>query len=228
MKALKTHLSAEKDDAISSALEMQKHMYTTTDASQQRPPAQSTNNSTLVIKLQREIKQLKESKQEVEDRLNLKVVEESELRTEVVKLKKNQASEASRLKREVSEKYEKDLSILRDEIKLLHSNMNTVHNISQLHSSGHSGDSHNSSDILHNSTFLLPSGDSPAVGSGDSSIIMKDIREPGITAGADSINKDLKHSIEMGTAKHGMTDSGIDQGISFFCWVFIYLKITVG
>ena len=101
MRQVKAQISEEKEEAIRAALEMQKRALSDASATSlsggQRPAA---SNSALVIKLQREIKQLKDAKKDIEEQLRLRTQSDNDKTAEMRRLQHEHDVTVKRLMRE--------------------------------------------------------------------------------------------------------------------------------
>lgn len=116
LKQIKTQMSIEKDDSIKVAMEMQKRALTeqrelTSPAGAPRPS--SGSNSALIIRLQREMKQLKDSKRDLEEQLRVRTSADSEKAVELRKMKKEHRAEITRLVKEHKQEGQRDMQQLR-------------------------------------------------------------------------------------------------------------------
>ena len=97
IKQLKTQFAEEKDEAVQTALDLHRKSAD--------PFGSGSGNSALVVKLQREIKSLKESKKDLEGQLDAKRQSEDEKSVEIKKLKRD---------------YEEKIQSLSESIETLH------------------------------------------------------------------------------------------------------------
>ena len=131
IKEIKASFSQEKEDAIKVSLELQKKALleqTGRDTPVNRP---SSGNSALIVKYQRELKTLKDTRKTLEEQLRVRTNEFIDKETEIRNLKQQHDIEISRLRRETEleeiaeaqgmKKVEEDLQAMDQELCLKNS-----------------------------------------------------------------------------------------------------------
>lgn len=110
VKHLKSQLQEEKSDAVRVALEMQKRALGDGHSTPTRP---SSGNSALVVRLQREIKQLKDSKKDLEEQIRLKTIADKEKLAELRQIRKEHKAELNLLLKESKQEGAKEIQQLK-------------------------------------------------------------------------------------------------------------------
>ena len=117
LKQLRTQFSFDKEDGIKVALEMQKKALSDVrDQSPSRPT--SGSNSALIVKFQRENRQLKDSVKNLEEQLQQKTVSDSEKAAEIRRMHKEHQEELNRLVKEHKDDAQKDMEQLKKALEL--------------------------------------------------------------------------------------------------------------
>ena len=119
IRQIKSQISEEKEDAIRVALEMQKRALTDPGGSNLSPHRPSSN-SALVIKLQREIKQLKDTKRDLEDQVKVKTQSDNDKSAEIRKLQTEHDLELKKLMRESKQEVARGINQLKKAEDALH------------------------------------------------------------------------------------------------------------
>ncbi len=110
IKQVKTQLAQEKEDAIKVALELQKKAITDQRDQNSGP---TTGNSALIVKLQREIKSIKDSKRELEEQLQMRISADAQKASELQKLKKEHEVDMAKVIKEYKQAAQKDMQELK-------------------------------------------------------------------------------------------------------------------
>lgn len=114
-KQLRTQFSEEKEDAVKVALELQKKAL-----AEQFPQHPGSGSTALVVKLQREIKALKDAKKELEEHLRIKSKADLEKAAEIRRLQNDHEQEVGRLIKDAKLEAARDLHQLKKAEEALH------------------------------------------------------------------------------------------------------------
>ena len=126
----KSQAAQEKENGIKVALEMQKKALTEqrefclspngsmsssgmSGAPGATPPTGTASNSALIVRFQREIKQLKDSKKETEEQLKMRTAADNEKTTELRRIRRQHQAEMAKLVKEYKQDGQRDMQMLR-------------------------------------------------------------------------------------------------------------------
>ncbi len=129
IKQIRTQLSQEKEDAIKVALELQKKAIL---GQKEKPSGPTTGNSALIVKLQREIKSIKDSRRQLEEQIQMKISTNTQKASELQKLKKEHEMEMANVIKEYKQAAQKDMQKLKTVKDALCDNENAESQIDSL------------------------------------------------------------------------------------------------